>query len=1318
MALKIGQSIKGDEVELETSTWSPDRFASMCDALIWAVSGRNCTSLPSFTNRVNAADGGIDAEWDLEIPDDGNPIPTPLIGTGWNVFQYKSRSITSSNRDRIIANLRSGLKGAITDIESRFHRTPDRYTLFINIDLKHDQKKVIKEAILEGYSGYSGIHAEVVGAGELATFLNDNPHLKYAFFATILFKTWEEAYKAHRSHKFLGADVDLIGREDDIRRLSLLIRDERIRVIIVTGPHDIGKSRLVLEATKDRPHDVVMALDPRSMDLSDYHRLVSSHGEVICIVEDPEPDIIQSLAIEVLTIPNLKLIVTLPTCSHIHIPSYGLDERIQNLHLEPLDDKCSHELLKAIGLPRDLEIEEWIIRQAGGIPGILLAAGSLGPNLRCGQGDLVTSVGKEFEKRIDSGLGAEALKGAGLFSILTHVGIAGGFEPEIRCICDSFGNGWQPADAMKALDILEHAGLARRGGSFAWISIPILANHLAGRLIRVRRNEVFALYARLELPGRMRFLRRLCEISGAEVEGFWDEMFSPDGPLGKTPFTSDQVKMLETISGAAPERTIKLLEKSMLNTTREERLSIDGEIRRGLMWALEQLLFRAGTSRRALRLIWLLAEVENDEIYSNNATGVLKEAFLMMHPQMPLPLWERIEALREFTSPHESREGKIAAIKAAGEAIGSWSIIIRHSAGPDFLDSRPCFSYPDACHYAHELIDIMISIASMEEGEVACAAIEVLPGLIIHYATEGNAPEALERLKILVDWAISGKPGLDISIISESIINIYDSLSDRVKNPQCPAHKKDELCKVLDELKCLEERLESGDFFLRLKLWSGKGFRRDTKTIKVKGREIHIFEKRLEELAEEAVNDSGLLTEDIISWLIYHATQKSGVFFYHLGLKDKERGFLDLMKGFAKDPQGNSAFSSYFRGWAKDEPDAAGMFLDRFAESGELNAEALIEATLRMRPDNSRVKRIINLIEKRRVDPLSAGKFMSHGWIEYIEPDQGMELLRIIAGAGFENSAMAIYMINANYRKHLASNETLREFAWRCLENNPIIRPPADAYNFDYLAGKLAGYDLERGFRLLDKLLHRKEEANLWHPLDPFGTHEFRDVLYGMDKECLLELLFKVSKADKLRRFDITQYLKGFLDFEKERDLLLNFAKKDEEIACIISQCITTSKPGFWPIAFELVKSYPANHEIKENLEAGIEQQGEVICGPFSKFYEERKSEIDQLLADPDTPKEVHYWLHSFSDRLKKETSRELIWEYDRDINDLREAIENRESPERIWAIGRVLKYGTPEDWKRLLRVEDIEEALPQIDLPEKKRKVIERALKVWNNEI
>jgi len=441
MSLFIGQAINGTVLEQVTSAWSPKRFASMCDSLAWVASGRQFLQLPSFTSRVYASDGGIDAEWDIEIPEDEGPIPTPLLGPGWNVFQYKKRDLMAQDRSKIISNLKSGLLGAVEEIYNRFDRTPDRYVLFVNVDLKHDQARAIKEAILSEYSHPSDLHIEVVGAAELAALLNNYPHLRAAYFVPISFKTWEEAYRAHRSHKFLGADVELIGRKEEIGRLLSLVQDKKVRVIVITGPHDIGKSRLVLEATRDRPHDVIIALDPRSMDISDYHNLSSSSAETISIVEDPEPDFIESLAIEALNIPNLKVIITLPTPSFVPAPSYGRDERIQNIHFDPLDEKTSHDLLKATGQPLDFGIEEWIIRQTKGIPGIILAAASVGSELRREWGDFLSAVGREFEKRIQSELGNEALNGAKLFSILTHVGISREFEAEIRHICNLFGGG-------------------------------------------------------------------------------------------------------------------------------------------------------------------------------------------------------------------------------------------------------------------------------------------------------------------------------------------------------------------------------------------------------------------------------------------------------------------------------------------------------------------------------------------------------------------------------------------------------------------------------------------------------------------------------------------------------------------------------------------------------------------------------------------------------------------------------------------------------------------------------------------------------------
>jgi len=56
--------------------------------------------------------------------------------------------------------------------------------------------------------------------------------------------------------------------------------------------------------------------------------------------------------------------------------------------------------------------------------------------------------------------------------------------------------------------------------------------------------------------------------------------------------------------------------------------------------AIEEMLFREPTSETALRSLILLAEAEN-ETWSNNATGVVQEAYFPIHAQRPLRLTAR-----------------------------------------------------------------------------------------------------------------------------------------------------------------------------------------------------------------------------------------------------------------------------------------------------------------------------------------------------------------------------------------------------------------------------------------------------------------------------------------------------------------------------------------------------------------------------------------------------------------------------------------------------------------------------------------------------
>ncbi|MEC4680284.1 MAG: ATP-binding protein, partial [Nitrospirota bacterium] len=1014
MALLIGQPIDARELEQATSGWSPDRFAAMCDALAWAVSGQACSCLPSFTNRVNAKDGGIDAEWSVDLPENDRSVPTPILGPGWNVFQYKKRDLLAQDRKRIIATLKSLLKGeknegAINEVVSRHQRHPDRYVLFVNVDLLSKDKTEIKESILKDYSKKSKIHVEIIGAAELAAFLNNHTHLRASYFTPLSFKTWEEANKFHHVQKLFGANVELIGRDNELKKLKAYVNDQKIRVIVLTGPHDMGKSRLALEATQHRIHDVVVALDPKSMDLSEYRALVSAKKEVICIIEDPEPKDLRSLVGEVLTLPSLKVIITLPLRDSKSSPTYGLDNRVKPYPIEQLTAESARKLLNTAAPSLDFEVEGWIISHAGGNPGILLAAASLGSNLRRDVPSFTDAVGQEFERRIKEDFSEDAFKCASLISLLTHVGIAGAFESELTLICKLFGDGWTPHEVLIRLEELEKAGILKRGGSFTEITLPLLANYLVSKMLRGRLNELLVLFAKLPEEGLHRFIRRLSEVKGKETGEFWDEMFSPNGLMGNFDRAMSHPHLLRLIAGPVPDRVLRVIETGVRHATLETRLAIEGDPRHELIWALEELLYRKKTSAGALRIIWLLAEAKNETLF-DNPPQLLKECFHFHNPQMPLSLFERIGLLKEFTSSDVSKQGKLLAIECIEDALRPHATFLMFtSIGPEPLDSMYRCTFEELCHYGEELIGILLNLEKID-AEVANVALRVLPHLTADLGTQISPQLALKHLETLVNWACSRKLGLDVSAIFSAINSLHREFSGDVDIPEFPQSRKTEFQQYVAELDRLKEELESAEFSVRLKRWAGSwGYDLEIDEPQSDGRLK--YEHELEKLAAEAVVNRQFLDSVLFEWLGSPSAQRAYSFFSSLGELDECQIFLGLIEESGKNPSGVGVFSSYWGGWAKKDPKAAEARLDQLTDQNAVSGEAIILATSTFTASAAAVNRVQKQIQAGRVEPkYVAGALQIRRWLEGLTADEFLELLKAIAGPSFEYAGSVVRM--------------------------------------------------------------------------------------------------------------------------------------------------------------------------------------------------------------------------------------------------------------------------------------------------------------------
>lgn len=1306
MSLLLGQALDGRELERETSAWSGERFAGMCDSLVWAASRQARTAPPSLTFNTNAPDGGVDAECVAELPAPPTGQATLLIGSGWNVFQYKKRDALASDRKKIVAGLKSLLKGALKQLEDRHGRKPDRYIACANINLDHAEKKALREAILDGFDRPAAFPEPIIlGAQELAQLLNDNPHLRAAYFQPTDFRSWTAALEALGARKFLGKDVPLRGREELLAKARALIADPRVRVVVFWGPHDVGKSRLALEAARAGIDSVVVAADPQELAAGDLRALVSAHQQVLCIAEDPDPQQIGALIQETLSEPGLKLVLTVPIPSHAPKPAYGTDDRVQHLQVPPLSRQESRNLIGDIGPKLPFEIEDWIAEKSGGIPGVILAAASLGEGLREGAEDFRTRVGQEFSRRIQEHFGATGLQSVRLASILTQVGVTGKVAGEVPVLCELFGEELSAPALLKEAGRLCETGVLRRRGSYLEVAIPMLANFLAAEALTGKQNQAMALFARLEPPGRIRLLRRLGELDEQSNAWFWDSLFGTGG-LFEGARLLDHSAAFEVVAGAAPEKALGALKSLLEGTPLELRAKIGGEHRRGLVHALEQLLFRRRTSREALRLMGLLAEAEN-ETWANNATGVFAECFLPNHPQMPLPLTDRLAVLREFAGKPESASRRTA-LKAVDDGMpsGGGATTLRHAEGSTLFDPPPRMTYAELWDYMRALMEIGWNLAQGGDTVAAEARVE-LPGLATRLGLHAPPEFSLEWFQRLADMAVSDTPRLEVSAVSDALERVLEGVRKRMGKEGLSEAARSELTEAEKVLQSIVDRLEGSDFVVQVRRWLGKGFRfgRDEQE-----------QKAIEALADEALAHPELLTDAIWEWLRSRDAQGASLFVTALGRKDSAGHFRATIEAQGAAAEGADIFSSYWYGWSHRDPDeqaSAERRLDELAAGNALDGKSVVLATWKLSATEAGVARIIDQIRRGR----AAGDWVAWiivrgSWMEPLSSDQASRLFQAIAGEDNLNGSRVLDLIGMWIHLKKPLTGELEELAWRTLEADPQVTHN-DAWDCDRVAAHLTDRTPARGFSLLEKLAVTERDGK-WDPIESHAENKFWRTLCSLDRPKTLGVVIQAATNPR-RKFELEWALKELLSPSVDREAILQFARQSVENARLLAGCLTAGADGFWRLASELMALYPQDDQLWYEIAGDIEGMNQVITGPHSGFLERRKEEVKKVIADPATTAPLRNRLQDWLARVEDRIGHHVTREYDEDIDGLMRHVRDKDSAQRVWAIGRILQNAPIEEVRKLLTAKDIEEALPSADLSEERRKVFEAAIQARN---
>jgi hypothetical protein len=298
-------------------------------------------------------------------------------------------------------------------------------------------------------------------------------------------------------------------------------------------------------------------------------------------------------------------------------------------------------------------------------------------------------------------------------------------------------------------------------------------------------------------------------------------------------------------------------------------------------------------------------------------------------------------------------------------------------------------------------------------------------------------------------------------------------------------------------------------------------------------------------------------------------------------------------------------------------------------------------------------------------------------------------------------------------------DDKLVDFAWRCVEHGPSksLTHSAEGWHFDELAAKLTEADPDLGFDKFRQFLTTSASESLdWEPLDMDGGAQWWTVLRARDRRRLFRIILDISHSSSTTEEVLSWRLKELLNQEQDADDLLKAVGTETIYARIVAKWLVGSKPNFWNLAFALLTKFPHDQELQDNLTSAAMDTGTWIEGSGSRFHDARKQEVKKRLADSSTPSEARSWLRDVINALGAEVKTHLVWEYDQEVNDIKRYIQGDDIEQKRWAIARVLKYAQWSDVRKLLTVDDIQEALPYITLPELRRTMIERLLPIWKH--
>jgi hypothetical protein len=724
-------------------------------------------------------------------------------------------------------------------------------------------------------------------------------------------------------------------------------------------------------------------------------------------------------------------------------------------------------------------------------------------------------------------------------------------------------------------------GYIRRRGNYVSVIPPLFAARLVEELASTQESSIQSLFDALGKAGRGRFLERLITVDLPEKSPFWDFIFDENGPLEYAREGTIHFDHIESLARAVPARTARFLESRLRDPARHEWKGAY------CLSTLRELAYEAESCAPAMRCLELFALREVQQTRGVRETKLFCECFVDWYHEFPMSYEERaawVEGL--LTSQDRSRQ-LLGAAHIVAFVTEPPPTLTGYSGGTArrLGQPPPRRMWKEVFDYMGKFVELRFQLTQSEDQEIAEIARNGLETIISHQMGHVSPDQLVAFMDRMEDWSFSGKLDIDVRKLRTAIHWVEERY--RESSQKAGQEEFREKWKaVLTRIANIRERFDGGDFLMRLKIATGGtlGYEYDAEAGEQR---LYRYQKKLRELAIEAVNDPGLMTEAAWNVLADSSARHAAEFTQFVGESDHKKEFLPHLESQIGSPAGNWRFGSYCYGLYGSDSPFVENYLSASANKPTFHKAALLSAIRFIGPTIFNRKLLFELIANKSIAPIDLANMFNGGrWLDDIPVTEVVAIMDFIAqGDKWPEPAANVMSLYLHLDKPMPKE--LIPFADRLLQE---IEPTYDnAYDCDKIALGIAKTDLDKGFRLLSaqivamNKLQVEEWREIWNPFSRRGGGDFWNYLRAHHPEEAY-VCFCALKNRHILRHEIMGEQLTLLDLINHLPILLKIANESESAAERMAEAVSIKQPGFFPFAFQLLSGRPIDGKVAASL--------------------------------------------------------------------------------------------------------------------------------------